>query len=83
MTDEQQPTANRLAELPDETREFLSNLSREDIETIRVGLPVFRKVMGAGQVLKWVGFFVLSLAAGIVLLGESIGKIIGWFGKGA
>jgi hypothetical protein len=38
--------------------------------------------MGAGQVLKWVGFFVLSLAAGIVLLGESIMKIIGWF-KGA
>jgi hypothetical protein len=77
-----EPTAERLAELPEETRQFLTNLSREDIETIRVGLPVFRKVMGAGQVLKWVGFFVLSLAAGIVLLGESIMKIIGWF-KGA
>jgi hypothetical protein len=82
MTDEQQPVAIRLAELPEETRDFLTNLSREDIETIRIGLPVFRKVMGAGQVLKWVGFFVLSLAAGIVLLGESIGKILSWF-KGA
>ena len=80
--DEQQPTANRLAELPDETREFLSNLSREDIETIKNGLPFIRKVLGAGWVLKWLGFFVLSLAAGIVLLGESVFKIIGWFTKG-
>lgn len=79
MTDEQQPTANRLAELPVHTREFLSNLSPEQIKTIEVGLPVLQKIMGAGQVLKWVGFFVLSLAAGIVLLGESIYKIAGWF----
>lgn len=74
--------AERLAELPKETREFLSSLSKEDIDVMRTGLPVFRKVMGAGQVLKWVGFSILSILAGVVLLGESIVKIIGWF-KGA
>jgi len=79
MTDK---PAERLAELPEETREFLSSLSKEDIETFRMGLPVFRKLMGTGQVLKWLGFFVISLLAGIVLLGESISKILSWFSKG-
>lgn len=74
--------AERLAELPEETREFLSSLSKEDIETFRMGLPVFRKLMGTGQVLRWLGLFVISLAAGIVLLGESISKILSWLTKG-
>lgn len=80
MTEDEEipPPARRLVELPEETRAFLSQLSREDLETLRTGIPIFRKVLGAGQVAKWLGFFVLSLAAGIVLLGESLGKIIGW-----
>jgi hypothetical protein len=83
MMDEQQPTANRLAELPDETREFLSNLSKDDIEALRTGLPIFKRVIGFGQVAKWLAIAALSLLAGIVLLGESIVKILSWFSKGA
>ena len=83
MTDEQQPTANRLAELPDETREFLSNLSTDDIAALRTGLPIWKRIMGFGQVAKWLAIAALSLLAGIVLLGESIVKILSWFSKGA
>jgi hypothetical protein len=83
MMDEQQPTANRLAELPDETREFLSNLSTDDIAALKTGLPIFKRVLGFGQVLKWLAIAALSLLAGIVLLGESIAKILSWFSKGA
>jgi ketosteroid isomerase-like protein len=82
MTDEQQPAAHRFAELPQKTQDFLAKLSADDIETIEKGLPILQKIMGAGQVAKWIGFFVLSMAAGVVLLGESIGKILAWF-KGA
>lgn len=78
MTDE---VAERLAELSPETREFLSKLSRDDIKTIEQGLPIIRQVMGFGKVLKWLAIAALSLLAGIVLLGESVSKIIGWFSR--
>lgn len=77
-----EPVAERLAELPEETREFLSNLSTDDIEALKTGLPIWKRIMGFGQVAKWLAIAALSLLAGIVLLGESIVKILSWF-KGA
>jgi hypothetical protein len=77
-----EPTAERLAELPEETRRFLSNLSKDDIEAMKTGLPIFRQILGFGKVAKWLAIAALSLLAGIVLLGESIVKILSWF-KGA
>lgn len=68
----------RLAELPEETREFLSTLSREDIEAMKIGLPIFKRILGAGFVLKWLAVALLSILAGVVLLGESLIKIVGW-----
>lgn len=78
MTD----TPERLADLPPETRDFLSELSRDDIAALKTGLPIFKRILGFGQVAKWLAIAALSLLAGLVLLGESIVKIIGWF-KGA
>jgi len=34
--------------------------------------------MGFGRVLKWLAIAALSILAGVVLLGESVSKIIGW-----
>lgn len=73
----------RMAELPPETREFLADLSKDDIAALKTGLPVFKRILGFGQVAKWLAIAALSLLAGIVLLGESIMKIVSWFGKGA
>lgn len=69
----------RMAELPPETREFLADLSKDDIAALKTGLPIFKRILGFGQVAKWLAIAALSLLAGIVLLGESIVKIIGWF----
>lgn len=69
---------DRLAELPEETREFLATLSRDDIDAMKIGLPIFKRILGAGFVLKWLAVALLSLLAGVVLLGESIVKILGW-----
>ena len=82
MTEEPQPPARRLVELPEETRSFLSELSREDIATIQAGLPILKMVIGFGKVAKWLAIALLSVMAGVLMLGESISKIIGWFAKG-
>ncbi len=77
MTDDQ--PANRLSELPPETREFLSQLSPEDIATFKNGLPIIRAIVGFSKVGRWLAIAALSLLAAAVLIGESILKIISWF----
>lgn len=78
-----EPTAERLADLSPETREFLSTLSTDDIAALKTGLPIWKRIMATGQVLRWAAIAVLSIVAGFVLLGESIVKILSWFSKGA
>jgi hypothetical protein len=46
-------TPQRMAELSEETREFLNDLSREDIATLKTGLPLIRMIVGFGKVTKW------------------------------
>lgn len=72
-------TAKRFDDLPDETKELLLGLSPEDAKTIKAGLPIIRAIIGFGKVTKWLAIAVLSLLAGILMLGESVMKIIGWF----
>jgi len=72
-------TDDGMSELSPETRKFLSQLSRDDIKTLEQALPILQRVMGFGHVAKWLAIAALSMLAGIVLLGESISKIIGWF----
>lgn len=80
MTDK---PAERFAELPPETQAFLIELSSDDIAALKTGLPIWKRIMATGQVLKWLAIAILSILAGIVLLGESIIKIFAWFGRGA
>lgn len=70
--------AERFAELSPDTQAFLSELSSDDITALKTGLPIWKRIMATGQVLKWLAIAILSILAGVVLLGESIVKIIGW-----
>lgn len=67
-----------LAELPEDTREFLAGLSTEDVQTIKAGLPIVRMILDFGKVTKWIAITLLGILAGVVLLGESVVKIVGW-----
>ena len=77
MTDDQ--PANRMSELPEETKLFLSQLSPEDIATFKNGLPIIRAIVGFSKVTRWLAIAALSLLAAVVLLGESVMKILAWF----
>lgn len=75
-------TPQRMTDLSEETREFLSDLSKEDIATLKTGLPIIRAIVGFGKVSKWLAITTLGLLVGTVMLWESVLKIIAWF-KGA
>ena len=51
-------------ELPPETVRFLAELSREDIATLKTGLPLIRMVVSFGKVTKW-----LTITLGGLILG--------------
>lgn len=74
MTD----TPERLADLPQETRDFLSELSKDDLTTLRNGIPIVKAIIGFGKVTKWLAITALGLLAGTVLLWESVLKILGY-----
>ncbi|MEI5680514.1 MULTISPECIES: hypothetical protein [unclassified Mesorhizobium] len=77
--DENQEPARRMVELPTKTREFLSELSPDDIATIKTGLPIIRMIVGFGKVTKWLAITTIGIAVGAVMFWESVTKILGWF----
>lgn len=68
----------RFDDLPDETKEFLADLGKDDIRTLRAGMPVFKAILGFAKVTKWLAIAAIGIFGGVVMLGESIWKIIGW-----
>lgn len=80
MTDK---PAERFAELPEETREFFTDLSKDDITALKTWIPIFKRISGFNWVAKWLAVALLSILAGIVLIGDSILKILSWLSKGA
>lgn len=65
--------------MSEETRLFLGELTKEDVEIIKAGIPIIRAIVGFGKVMKWVAIIVGGCFAGLLFLGESIQKIISWF----
>lgn len=70
--------AKRFDDLPDDTKEFLTDLSPDDVRTIRAGLPIVKAIIGFGKVTKWMAIAALGILGGIVMLGESVTKIAVW-----
>jgi hypothetical protein len=53
-------------------------MSPEDARTLKKALPVLRHIISFGKVTKWLAIFALGVLGGIVMLGESITKILSW-----
>jgi len=77
--DENARPVDRMVELPEETREFLSQLREDDIRTLKDGLRLVTATMIVGKFVKWVIVGILGIAVGIVMFGESVAKIAAWF----
>lgn len=77
--DENAAPVNRMAELPEETREFLSQLREDDIKTLKDGVRLVNAIQTVGSFMKWLIVGLLGFVVGVVMLGESIAKIVAWF----
>lgn len=66
-------------ELPPETLAFLTDLSKEDIATLRTGLPLIRMVVSFGKVTKWLAITLGGMLLGTVMLWDAVLKVVTWF----
>jgi hypothetical protein len=71
--------ANRFDDLPPKTKKFLSNLRDDEIDTLNDGIRLINSAMTVGKFMKWVIVGLLGLFVGVVMFGESVSKIAGWF----
>ncbi|MGW6779452.1 hypothetical protein ACWF50_15620 [Brucella pseudogrignonensis] len=79
--DTEAPVADRMIELPEETREFLSQLREEDIDLMKHGLDLIRSLRTIGRFMRWVILAVLAVLIGVVSLYENTMKLLAWFQK--
>ena len=79
--DTEAPVADRMIELPEETREFLSQLREEDIDLMKHGLDLIRSLRTIGRFMRWVILAVLAVLIGVVSLYENTMKMLAWFQK--
>lgn len=73
--------ADRFAELPAETRKFLSKLDEEEIATLDQGLRLVRAMMTVGRFARWMIVGVLGLFVGASMFLDSLQKVIAWLNK--
>lgn len=74
-------TVNRMNELPDRTKEFLSKLDDDDIETLEDAMQFYTTVRTLGRVGKWAVLTMLAIIIGVVSLYENVLKMMSWFNK--
>ena len=78
MNEEARPV-DRMSELPPETREFLAQLRKEDIDTLKEGVKLVNAIGTVGTFAKWLIAGVLGLFVGMVMFAEAVQKIMAWF----
>lgn len=66
-------------DLPGETKAFLTNLRPDEVQTLNDGIRLVNAIRTVGTFMKWVIVGLLGFVVGVVMLGESIAKLLGWF----
>jgi hypothetical protein len=65
MKDDAQ-SADKLADLRPETREFLAKLEPSDLRALQGAIPLLKRLLAFGTVAKWI-----ILSAAIIIIGAS------------
>lgn len=71
--------ANRFDDLSPKTKEFLTGLRDDEVETLNDGIRLVSSIRTVGNFMKWCIVGILGIAMGVVMFGESVAKIMGWF----
>lgn len=84
---------SKMIELSEDTREWLSTLREDELETlkavvelpandVREGFKMARDLRAVGRFTRWLILSMVALFAGTVMLYENVLKVIGWMKGG-
>ncbi|WP_421565200.1 hypothetical protein [Ochrobactrum sp. EDr1-4] len=79
--DPEAPVVAKMIELPEETREFLSQLGKDDIVLMKDGLDLIRSLRTIGRFMRWLILGILAIMLGVVTLYENTVKLISYIQK--
>lgn len=70
--------AKRFDDLPEHTKDFLTNLRDDEIDTLNDGIRLVSAMRTVAVFFKWLLVGIGGMILGTVMLGESIVKIAAW-----
>lgn len=70
---------NKFDDLPESTQRFLLSLRDDEVATLNDGIRLVNAIRTVGTFMKWAIVGIIGMVMGVVMLGESIMKFIGWF----
>ena len=74
--------AKRFDDLPPEVQDFLIQLRGDEVRTLSEGIRLVGAIHTVAIFVKWLIVGILGLAIGVVMFGESVGKIMAWMARG-
>lgn len=79
--DSEAPTANRMGELPEKTKQFLSKMDDDDVEVLEDLIKIYSLARSMGHLVKWLCVTILAIVLGFASLYENGLKLWSWFHK--
>lgn len=77
-----EPHAERYSQLPEETRNWLESLRKDDIETLEEVRRMYEKTRTLGSFTKWLLLTVIGIFVGAASFGDSIIRVFAWLRGG-
>lgn len=74
----QPSAADRYAQLPPFTREFLEGLKQDDVKTLNDTMAFMRWTKTTSWFLRWAAVTIVAVFLGIAAFGDAFIKVIGW-----
>lgn len=74
--------ADRFAQLPESTREWLEQLREEDIQSIHEATKFYHDFKGFGKISKWIVITIVAIFITASQFSDAILKLLGWIRGG-
>jgi hypothetical protein len=71
-------TADRYADLPRETREFIENLRPGEIQLLEDSINFMRSAKTMGKFLRWTFLLIVGTFVSMAAFGEALSKVWNW-----
>ncbi len=82
MDEHERQPADRYADLPEKTREFIEQLREKDVDLLNKAIEFMRSAETMGRFARFIAVLIVGSFLGMIAFGEGLKTFAGWFSKG-